>query len=89
MPAQRIIELPRWHQAPVLLMYPSPDGKRLVSVDTVSHVVLWNTETWKKVCEWDHETGVNHLDWASDSQHLAMANKTNLTIHILRLPTTK
>jgi WD40 repeat protein len=76
------------HRGPVQQLYPSPDGKRLVSVDDRSHVVIWNTATWKMEVEWDHKPKVAHLAWARDSRHLAIANDT-LAIDVLRLPPAK
>jgi WD40 repeat protein len=74
------------HKAPVSQLYPSPDGKRLLSVDDRSHVVIWiwNTASWKLEVQWDHRPRVAHVAWAHDSRHLAIANGT-LAIDILRL----
>lgn len=62
----------------------SPDGKTLVSSDTLGRVIVWDTAKGDKTHEWKIEGGVNGVAFAPDGRHVTTANG-NGTIYILRL----
>ncbi len=47
-------------------------------------MILWDTATGKKWCEWKARSKVNSLAFAPDGRHLATAND-NGTVYVLRL----
>jgi WD40 repeat protein len=75
---------PDFHTSPILSMSLSPDGTVLATTDARAGAYLWNTARNAKSCQWQSPILINHLAFAPDGRHLALAG-ANGVIYILRL----
>jgi WD40 repeat protein len=62
----------------------SPDGTKLLTLYGASSMKLWDLATWKSIWEGNFSENVAHLEFASDSRHLAVSLATGV-IYIIRL----